>query len=96
MSKRILITGGTGLVGQALTELLLENGHEVRYLSRAAGSTKSGIKKYAWNLQKETIEEEAIEWADVINVLRIQSERMGIGIIPSTREYRNFFGITIF
>ena len=39
--------------------------------------------------------DELIEWADVINVLRIQSERMGIGIIPSTREYRNFFGITI-
>ena len=35
-----------------------------------------------------------IEWADVLNILRIQRERMGIGIIPSIREYRNFFGIT--
>ena len=35
-----------------------------------------------------------IEWADVLNVLRIQKERMGIGIIPSIREYRKFFGIT--
>jgi aspartate carbamoyltransferase catalytic subunit len=34
-----------------------------------------------------------IEWADAINVLRIQRERMGIGIIPSTREYRNLFGV---
>ena len=34
-----------------------------------------------------------IEWADAINVLRIQRERMGIGIIPSKREYRNLFGI---
>ena len=32
--------------------------------------------------------DEMIEWADVINVLRIQRERMGIGIIPSIREYR--------
>ena len=32
--------------------------------------------------------------ADVINILRIQRERMGIGIIPSIREYREFFGIT--
>ena len=35
-----------------------------------------------------------IDWADAINVLRIQRERMGVGIIPSVREYRKFFGIT--
>jgi len=34
-----------------------------------------------------------LEWADAINILRIQRERMGIGIVPSTREYRNLFGI---
>ena len=38
--------------------------------------------------------DELIEWADAINVLRIQRERMGVGIIPSVREYRDFFGIT--
>ncbi len=37
---------------------------------------------------------EVIEWADAINVLRIQRERMGIGVIPSIREYRRHFGIT--
>ena len=35
-----------------------------------------------------------LEWADAVNVLRIQRERMGIGLIPSVREYRKFFGIT--
>ena len=38
--------------------------------------------------------DEVIEWADAINVLRIQRERMGLGIIPSIREYRKYFGIT--
>ena len=38
--------------------------------------------------------DDLIDWADAINVLRIQRERMGIGLIPSTREYRTFFGIT--
>ena len=38
--------------------------------------------------------DELIEWADILNVLRIQNERMGLGIIPSVREYRQFFGIT--
>ena len=38
--------------------------------------------------------DEVIEWADAINVLRIQRERMKGGLLPSIREYRNFFGIT--
>ena len=31
--------------------------------------------------------EEAIAWADVLNVLRLQLERMQAGYIPSLREY---------
>ncbi len=38
--------------------------------------------------------EEAIEWSDVLNVLRIQLERQEKGLFPSTREYRRFFGVT--
>ncbi len=38
--------------------------------------------------------DEIIEWADALNVLRIQKERMGRGLVPSTREYRATFGIT--
>ena len=38
--------------------------------------------------------DEALEFADVINVLRIQKERQGKGLIPSMREYRNIYGIT--
>ena len=37
---------------------------------------------------------EALEWSDVLNILRIQRERMGIGLIPSIREYRDLFGVT--
>jgi aspartate carbamoyltransferase catalytic subunit len=38
--------------------------------------------------------DEALAFADAINVLRIQKERQGKGLIPSLREYRNVFGIT--
>jgi|TARA_B100001105_G_scaffold155647_2_gene125091 aspartate carbamoyltransferase catalytic subunit len=38
--------------------------------------------------------DQVIEWADALIVLRIQRERMGGGMIPSIREYRNLFGIT--
>ena len=38
--------------------------------------------------------EEAIEWADALNVLRLQLERMEAGYIPSLREYNRVFGVT--
>jgi len=38
--------------------------------------------------------DEALEFADVVNILRIQRERQGKGQIPSLREYRNVYGIT--
>jgi aspartate carbamoyltransferase catalytic subunit len=38
--------------------------------------------------------EEAIEWAEALNVLRLQFERMTAGYIPSAREYNRVFGIT--
>ncbi len=38
--------------------------------------------------------EDAIAWADALNVLRLQLERMTSGFIPSLREYNRVFGIT--
>jgi aspartate carbamoyltransferase catalytic subunit len=38
--------------------------------------------------------EEAIEWADALNILRLQLERMEAGYIPSLREYNRVFGVT--
>jgi aspartate carbamoyltransferase catalytic subunit len=38
--------------------------------------------------------EEAIEWADVLNVLRLQLERMHGGYVPTLREYNRVYGVT--
>src|SRR5438046_2628350 len=38
--------------------------------------------------------EDAIAWADALNVLRLQLERMEAGFIPSLREYNRVFGVT--
>jgi len=38
--------------------------------------------------------EDAIEWADALNILRLQLERMTAGYIPSLREYNRVFGVT--
>jgi len=38
--------------------------------------------------------DEALQFADAVNLLRIQMERQGKGLIPSLREYRNLYGMT--
>jgi aspartate carbamoyltransferase catalytic subunit len=38
--------------------------------------------------------EDAVEWADAFNVLRLQLERMQAGYIPSLREYNRVYGVT--
>lgn len=38
--------------------------------------------------------EEAIQWADALNVLRLQLERMEAGFLPSLREYNQVWGVS--
>jgi aspartate carbamoyltransferase catalytic subunit len=38
--------------------------------------------------------DEALDGADVVNIMRIQLERQQSGLFPSQREYTNLFGIT--
>jgi hypothetical protein len=65
MPQKVLITGGTGLIGSRLTELLLEKGYEVAYLSRRK-SEGMRVKAYPWDLEKGYVAEEAIRGADCI------------------------------
>ena len=59
--KKIAITGGTGLIGQALAKRLNETGYEVLIISRDA--EKGDIR---WNLDKGFIEEERLEGLDAV------------------------------
>ena len=38
--------------------------------------------------------DEALDGADVVNIMRIQLERQQSGLFPSQREYTNLFGLT--
>ncbi|MEO8451207.1 MAG: aspartate carbamoyltransferase catalytic subunit [Gemmatimonadota bacterium] len=38
--------------------------------------------------------DDAIQWADALNVLRLQLERMEGGFVPSLREYNRVFGVS--
>jgi uncharacterized protein (TIGR01777 family) len=72
----ILITGGTGMIGTALSRMLLEKGYDVTLLSRSArplGSSASGIsvagpvlRTAHWDLRTSDIDTEAIRQADYI------------------------------
>ncbi len=63
--KKVLITGGSGLVGTELSALLKQKGYEVAHLTR---SKKKGYPypQFEWDIKKQTMEEEAIRFADIV------------------------------
>lgn len=63
--KTVLITGGSGMIGRRLSELLIEKGYEVIWLSRER-YIKADIPRYRWNLLTGDIDDDALEEADVI------------------------------
>ncbi len=63
-SSTVLITGGSGLIGTALTRMLLERGYRVIILSRDA--SRSTAPAFSWDPAKGIIDPEAIREADYI------------------------------
>ncbi len=65
----VLITGGTGLVGNELTKQLVQKGYDVIILTRdASGKPKNqpGISYAEWDVTNQKIDKAAIEQADYI------------------------------
>ncbi|RMF27424.1 MAG: TIGR01777 family protein [Bacteroidetes bacterium] len=58
--KKILITGGSGLIGRALTALLLEGGCEVVHLSRRP-ARGGRVRVFRWDPAQGEMEEGALE-----------------------------------
>ena len=48
-----------------------------------------------WNVQYLKNIDEAIEWANVIMLLRLQNERMDSGLVPSLAEFSKNYGLTL-
>lgn len=61
----VLITGGSGLIGTALTEALRSLGHEVRHLGRRPGE-RYGIRTYGWDVARGTMDGAALQGVDHI------------------------------
>ncbi|MFM6926642.1 MAG: TIGR01777 family oxidoreductase [Ferruginibacter sp.] len=68
MAQTVLITGGTGLVGKALTKALVQKGYRVIIVSRSThGKTSSDSVSFAsWDVRKQLIDLQALQSADHI------------------------------
>lgn len=65
----VLITGGTGLIGKALSPMLLRKGYEVIILTRNpsdATNNQPGISYAKWNIETGEIDKVAVAKADYI------------------------------
>ncbi|GGH53451.1 NAD-dependent epimerase [Dyadobacter endophyticus] len=60
MGKKVLITGGSGLIGRRLTQMLLDKGYEIALLSRKKRNIPS-VQVFEWDIQKGYIEEGALD-----------------------------------
>ncbi len=60
----VLISGGSGLVGSRLTDLLVDKGYNVAHLSRSAQS--GSIKTFSWDIDKGLLKPEALDGVDYI------------------------------
>jgi uncharacterized protein len=76
MSKTILITGASGLVGNRLAKLLSENNYIVHSLSRKPIST-SYCRAFKWDYHSGYIEEDALNGVDII--IHLAGENIGEG-----------------
>ncbi len=62
---RIAITGGTGLVGRALTKLLVNKGHQVIILTRSPKKDEQSVIYVKW-LTEDAMPEKKLEGIDAI------------------------------
>jgi uncharacterized protein len=62
---KILVTGGSGLIGSRLSELLTQAGYEVAWLSRSSG-TADKYKTYTWDIEGGVIQDGALEGLEAI------------------------------
>lgn len=65
MAKKILVTGGTGLVGDLLTKKLQDQGYDVSIMSRNPEKVKN-LKAFYWDSKKQEIDEKCLDGIDTI------------------------------
>ena len=62
--KNILITGGSGLIGKELTQVLEKKGYQVAWLSRNPDKNKQ--RSFFWDVDAQQMDPSALTWCDSI------------------------------
>ena len=86
---RVVITGGTGLIGRALCRSLAEDGHEVTVLSRSperAGDLPAGVATAAWDAR--SVEALVGLFRGVHGVVHLAGENIAAGRWTTARKRR--------
>lgn len=65
MQETVLITGGSGLVGARLSQLLMAKRYKIRHMSRTSYSS-GAISRFQWNLETMEWDNDAIIGVDYI------------------------------
>jgi uncharacterized protein (TIGR01777 family) len=78
---RILVSGGTGLIGTALRSRAERTGHETGLLVRG---DPAGPRQWRWDPARGRVPAEAIDWADAV----VNLAGASIGRMPWTKGYR--------
>ena len=63
---KFLITGGTGLIGKSIVQLLIEKNHHINVLSRKKREDTKLVRYYQWSPKNQTIDFTCIDDVDVI------------------------------
>jgi uncharacterized protein (TIGR01777 family) len=84
MKTKILITGGTGLVGMRLSEKLADLGYEVLHLSRKE-NLAAPFPAYSWDIDKGYMDPRALS---VDHIIHLAGESVAAGRWTQSRKER--------
>jgi uncharacterized protein (TIGR01777 family) len=64
MASKVLISGGSGMLGQHLTGMLQKEGYKVGHLSRQSGNKNPQVEVIQWDILKQKVEAEKLSTYD--------------------------------
>ena len=89
MAELVLISGGSGMIGQALARHLSAAGYEVNFLSRSI-THKDNPKEWYWNVEKGEMEKyisnDESTSPSLGALIREEIERQGGELLPKKED----------
>ena len=84
MGKTVLITGGSGFIGSALSRQLQQEGYSVRILTRGTPGEKHGIVYHQWNPSRGQMDAMALK--DVDAIIHLAGKNLADGLFWSEKD----------